>query len=111
MSSNTDYKIRLGERKEGGHRKTAHKRRLSFHPTTNIMLINRTKHIQYRFNTTSHSRVLHTQVHSPILARESTRTSRLGKVFLESRELARTASNKHLCIVHILEAYSIYVVS
>jgi len=55
-----------------------------------------TCNIRYRFNTTSHSRVLHTQVHNPILARESTRTSRLGKVYLESRKLVRTASDIHM---------------
>jgi len=38
------------------------------------------------------------------------RTSRLGKVYLKSRKLARTASNKYLCIVHILEALLLFII-
>ena len=34
--------------------------------------------VQYRFNATSHSQMLHMQVHNPLLVRESTSTSRLG---------------------------------
>jgi len=41
--------------------------------------------LRYRFNATSHLRVLHTQIHNPLLARESTRTSRLGNRVEETR--------------------------
>jgi len=61
--------------------------------------------LRCRFNATSHSRVLHTQVHNPLLARESTRTSRLGNRVEETRLHHRsmfahrvTLANKHLCI-------------